>query len=118
MDEFEVSKALEAINRHVAHCNGYAERMKPWELNKDPAQQDRLATVLHHLAESVAHCAVLLSPVLPDAAAKLADQLKLAAFPTLRLSGLVWGLLADGHAIGKPKPVFPRIVIEETTAEA
>jgi len=118
MDEFEVSKALEAINRHVAHCNGYAERMKPWELNKDPALQDRLATVLHHLAESVAHCAVLLSPVLPEAAAKLADQLKLAAFPTLKLSDLAWGLLADGHAIGKPKPVFPRIVIEEAAAEA
>ena len=27
---------LEALNRHVAHCNGYAERMKPWELTKDP----------------------------------------------------------------------------------
>lgn len=113
MDEFEVSKALEAINRHVAHCNGYAERMKPWELNKDPAQQERLATVLYHLAESVAHCAVLLSPVLPEAAAKLADQLQLEGFSAIKLADLKWGLLGEGHAIGKPKPVFPRIVVEE-----
>lgn len=113
MDEFEVSRALEAINRHVAHCNGYAERMKPWELNKDPDQADRLATVLYHLAESVAHCALLLSPVLPAAAAKLAEQLKLPGFGTLGLTSLRWGLLPDGHEIGKPKPVFPRIVIEE-----
>lgn len=113
MDEFDVTKALEAINRHVAHCNGYAERMKPWELNKDPEQAPRLQTVLYHLAESVAHCAVLLSPVLPDAAAKLASQLQAERLTTLKLDELEWGLLPDSHKIGKPKPVFPRIVIEE-----
>ena len=116
MDDFDVSRALQAISRHVVHCNGYAERMKPWELKKDPAQAGRLATVLHHLAESVAHCAVLLSPVLPDAAAKLAAQLNRPDLSTLLLDDLRWGLLADGHRIGKPKPVFPRIVIEEETA--
>ncbi|MCP5533740.1 MAG: methionine--tRNA ligase [Akkermansiaceae bacterium] len=114
MDEFDVSRALQAISRHVVHCNGYAERMKPWELKKDPAQADRLATVLYHLAESVAHCSVLLSPVLPEAAAKLASQLNRPDLLDLRFGDLSWGLLADGHAIGKPKPVFPRIVIEES----
>jgi len=114
MDEFDISKGLEAIGRHVVHCNQYAERMKPWELNKDPEKKDRLATVLQHLAESVAHCAVLLSPILPDAAAKLASQLNLPELTELSLSELHWGLLPEGHVIGKPKPVFPRIVIEES----
>jgi len=113
MDECDVSRGLESISRHVVHCNGYAERMKPWELNKDPANAERLATVLYHLAESVAHAAVLLSPVLPEAAAKLAAQLNLPSLTTLKLADLHWGLLPDGHAIGKPKPVFPRIVVEE-----
>lgn len=113
MDEFDVSKGLEALSRHVVHCNGYAERMKPWELNKDPEKKARLATVLQHLAESVAHCAVLLSPVLPDASAKLAAQLNLPSLTELSLSDLRWGLIPEGHLIGKPKPVFPRIVIEE-----
>ena len=113
MDTYEISRALEAVNRHVAHCNGYAERMKPWELNKDPAQADRLATVLYHLAESVAHCAVLLGPALPNAAAQLAAQLRLPGFPDLRLGDLRWGLQPDGHELGKPKPVFPRIVTED-----
>ena len=112
MDDFDISKGLEALNRHVVHCNQYAERMKPWELKKDPEQADRLATVLYHLAESVAHASVLLSPVLPEAAAKLASQLNLPALTELSLSDLTWGLLPDGHQIGKPKPVFPRIVIE------
>ena len=112
MDECDISHGLEAISRHVVYCNGYAERMKPWELNKDPANHQRLATVLYHLAESVAHAAVLLSPILPDAAAKLAAQLNLPSLTNLRLADLHWGLLPDGHSIGKPKPVFPRIVVE------
>ncbi len=82
----------------------------PLELNKDPEKKDRLATVLYHLAESVAHAAVLLSPILPDAAAKLASQLKLPGLTDLKLTDLHWGLLPDGHSIDKPTPVFPRIV--------
>jgi methionyl-tRNA synthetase len=116
MDAFDVSRGLEAISRHVVHCNQYAERMKPWDLNKDPAQKDRLATVLHHLAESVAHCAVLLSPILPEASKKLAAQLQLPDLTTTCLGQLAWGMIPDGHTIGKPKPVFPRIQIEEQPA--
>ncbi len=116
MDEFDISKALEALSRHVVHCNGYAERMKPWDLNKDPEKKDRLATVLYHLAESVAHAAVLLSPILPDAAAKLAAQLNLPNLTNLKLPDLRWGLVPEGHTIGKPKPVFPKIVLEEPAA--
>ena len=112
MDEFDVSKGLEALNRHVVHCNGYAERMKPWELNKNPENHQRLATVLYHLAESVAHASVLLSPILPDAAVKLAAQLNLPALTTLQLDDLRWGLLPGGHQIEKPEPIFPRIVVE------
>ena len=114
MDEYDISRALEAISRHVVHCNGYAERMKPWELKKDPTQAPRLARVLQHLAESVAHAAVMLSPVLPEAAAKLAAQLNRPELMALKAADLAWGLLPEGHTINKPEPVFPRIVIEPT----
>lgn len=111
MDQYEISKALEALNRHVVNCNIYAERMKPWEMNKDPEKKQRVATVLYHLAESVAHCAVMLSPVLPDAAAKLATQLNLPGLLDLTIDQLQWGLLVNDHVIHQPQPVFPRIVI-------
>jgi methionyl-tRNA synthetase len=117
MDAFDIAEGLKAINRHVSHCNGYAERMKPWELNKDPEQAERLATVLYHLAESVAHAAVLLSPVLPDASAKLLGQLRADHLTKVPLADLHWGLLHDAHEIGKPKPVFPRIEKAEIAAE-
>jgi methionyl-tRNA synthetase len=112
LDDFDVCKGLEAIGRHVVQCNQYAERMKPWELAKDPEKSARLATVLQHLVESVAHCAVLLSPVLPAATEKLAIQLNLPELTGLALSDLHWGLVPDGHTIAKPSPVFPRIVVE------
>jgi len=112
MGNHEISMGLEALNRHVTHCNQYAERMKPWELNKNLENKERLATVLHHLAESVAHCAVLLSPILPEASRKLADQLKLPALNDLKLPDLKWGLVPSGHEIEKPTPVFPRIEVK------
>ncbi len=117
MRNFELSVGLEALNRHVVHCNQYAERMKPWELNKNLENKQRLATVLHHLAESVAHCAVLLSPVLPEAAQKLAEQLKLPGLLDLRLDELKWGLIPDDHEIEKPSPVFPRIDLKAIEGE-
>jgi methionyl-tRNA synthetase len=89
--------------------------MKPWEMNKDPEKKSRVATVLYHLAESVAHCAVLLSPVLPDAAAKLAEQLNRTDLMSLTLDQLSWGLLANDHQINLPSPVFPRIVVPAAT---
>jgi len=113
MDAHDPAAALQALNAHVSHCNGYAERSEPWQLAKDPARRERLEAVLAHLVESVAHLAVLLSPVLPDPAARLAHQLRLESLDQLRLDDLAWGLVPDGHQTGKPKPVFPRIVIEE-----
>ena len=113
MDDYDVSKGLEALNRHVSVCNRYAECMKPWELNKNPENKDRVATILYHFAESVAHIAVLISPVLPGVTAKLAAQLNLPGLTSFKLTDLHWGLLPDGHLIDKPTPVFPRIVLEE-----
>jgi methionyl-tRNA synthetase len=113
MDSYDIADALKAINRHVTHCNAYTDRNKPWELGKDPANKERVETVLAHLAESVAHCAVLLSPVLPEPAERLAAQLRLDDLLNLKLDDLKWGVIPDGHETGKPKPVFPKIVIEE-----
>jgi len=112
MDNHEVSIGLEAINRHVTHCNQYIDRVKPWELNKNMENKGRVATILHHLAESVAHCAVLLSPILPNASAKLADQVKLPKLNEIKLDDLRWGVIPDGHEVEIPSPVFPRIELK------
>ena len=113
MDHYDVPGALEALNAHVVHCNGFAERNKPWELAKDESEADRLAAVLLHLCESCAHLAVLLSPVLPAASTKILGQLRAQELVPATIEEFSWGLLPAGHQTGKPKPVFPRIETEQ-----
>ena len=112
MDACEVSVALQAINDHVTHCNGYLERHKPWEMKKDESKLTRVGEVLSHTTESCAHLAVLLAPILPTASEKIFNQLKNDGLADLSLDELTWGLLKPGHQTGKPKPVFPRIQVE------
>ena len=113
MDANEISVALQAINDHVTFCNGYLERHKPWEMKKDESKLPRVGEVLSHTAESCAHLAVLLRPILPEASEKIFGQLRKEELSDLKLADLAWGLLPAGHQTGKPKPVFPRIDIKK-----
>ncbi len=112
MNAYNTSEALGALNAHVAHCNGYIEQMQPWVLAKDEAQLPLLQRCLAHLLESCAHVGYLLGCVLPVSSGRIMEQLQ------LDLSGksvqdLSWGLLAEGHEVQAPSPVFPRIMSEE-----
>ena len=107
MDQFEVDAALEAAVRLARSCNQLIEASAPWKLAKDPAQADRLDAVLYHLAESIRIIAVLLVPVLPEAARGILSQLNWSTDPAL--SDAAWGALPDGHQLGAPVPLFPRL---------
>jgi len=85
-------------------------------MKKDESKLPRVGEVLSHTAESCAHLAVLLSPILPAAAEKIFGQLKKEDFSKLTVADLKWGLLEPGHLTGKPKPVFPRIQVEKPEA--
>ena len=113
MDANEISDALQANNDHVTFCNGYLERHKPWEMKKDESKLPRVGEILSHTAESCAHLAVLLRPILPEASEKIFGQLRKEELSGLKLADLAWGLLPAGHQTGKPKPVFPRIDIKK-----
>ncbi len=113
MENHDLAGALKALNDHVVHCNQFIERNPPFELRKDESQSDRVAAILYHLCESCAHLAVLLSPFLPDASAKIVGQLRAEEVTPGNLDELRWGLLPAGHQTGKAKPVFPRIILED-----
>jgi methionyl-tRNA synthetase len=58
--------------------------------------------------------AILISPVMPNAADAILDQLnwktELSGMQSrFSLADAEWGKLPDGHVVGKPQPVFPRI---------
>jgi len=58
-------------------------------------------------AVAVAAAFLLLSPVLPKAATGIFAQLNWDG--PMTLDEAVWGKLPDGHQLGKPVPLFPRI---------
>ena len=112
-----VNSAIEFTLGPAKRADIFIEASKPWHLSKDPAQAENLNAVLYHLAESLRIIAILISPVLPDAAHGIFDQLawkldEAGKDTRFRLADAVWGGehgLKDGHVLGKPVPLFPRI---------
>ena len=86
----------------------------PWKLAKEIPDAKLNSRFLYDLVESLRIIAILISPVFPKAAHGIFDQLNWK----MELSGkeerfslgdAEWGKLPDGHVVGKPTPLFPRI---------
>jgi len=108
------SNALSAPLARALACNALVEISAPWNLAKDKQQEELLDAVLYHLAESLRIIAIWISPVLPKAAHGIFDQLNWkmelsGKEERFRLEAAKWGGLPDGHVVGKPVPLFPRI---------
>src|SRR6266487_766776 len=111
------------VASHVAlnlalQCNQIVDASRPWALAKDSAEREHLDQVLYTLAESLRVIAILISPVLPRAAHGIFDQLNWkmelsGKEERFSLADAEWGRLPDGHVVGKPAPLFPRIEILE-----
>jgi len=108
-----VDDGLEHAMHLAKMCNLQIEVSAPWKLAKKE-NHERLDSLLYGLMESLRIIAILISPVLPKAAHGIFDQLNWK----MELSGkeerfslkdAEWGRLPDGHVVGKPEPLFPRI---------
>jgi methionyl-tRNA synthetase len=98
--------ALEAVWVVVRAANGYVDKQAPWALRKtDPA---RMNTVLWVLAETVRHIAILMQPFVPEAAAKMLDQLAVAADQRTFAALTPASALKGDTALPPPQGVFPR----------
>ncbi|GAA1947426.1 methionine--tRNA ligase [Agromyces allii] len=71
IDRIAIHESLAATWELVDALNGYITSEEPWALAKDPADRERLETVLATAYHGLGTLAVLLSPVLPKATAKL-----------------------------------------------
>jgi methionyl-tRNA synthetase len=115
MEQYQVDAALRAVVGFARACNQLIEASAPWKLAKDPAQAELLDAVLYHLAESLRIIGILLVPVLPDAARGIFEQLN---WPhPARLEDATWGKLPEGHVLGTPTPLFPRLEASPEAAD-
>jgi len=106
MNGLKVNEAIEEIMEVLRSCNKYIDETTPWVLAKDETKNDRLATVLYNLLESIRICAILLSPFIPDTSNKILEELntKKTSYDTLE-----FGELEEDLQLNAPKILFNRI---------
>jgi methionyl-tRNA synthetase len=111
MDDFKFHKALQAIWEVIGLLNRYIVTNAPWELAKNPRQSDRLRTVLYFLAEALWKIALVLGPIMPATAAKMAAALGMQDNFTDAVidDALNWGEIPVGTVIDKGTQLFPRL---------
>ncbi len=107
LEDLAFSKALQSIWEVVSAGNKYIDETAPWTLAKDPAQKDRLATVMYCMLESQRIVYLLVSAFMPQTAVKALSYLGWTVAPDE--NGLQWGGLQPGTQITKAEALFPRI---------
>ncbi len=95
---------LEAVWEVLAATNRYISAEEPWKVAKTDLA--RAGTVLYVCAEVTRIAGVLLQPTMPAGAARLLDQLGVAA--EARDFAAVAERLPAGTSLPAPTPVFPR----------
>jgi methionyl-tRNA synthetase len=108
-----MSGTMNRVMKVAYDANRFIDETTPWKIFKQK-ETKRVAEILYDLSERLRIIAILISPVLPKAAHGIFDQLNWK----MELSGkeerfslkdAEWGGLPDGHVVGKPVPLFPRI---------
>ena len=109
-DEFQFSRALEAAWSLVGAVNKYIVDNEPWAVaeKEDEGSRSRLATILYTAAEALRIVTALAHPAIPEATARIWEQLGLGDISEFRLTDLKWGQLQHGTKLGKVEAVFPR----------
>ncbi len=117
MEDLRVADALTEIFALFKRCNKYIDETEPWVLAKDEAKQDRLATVLYNLVDSIITGASLLEPFMPKTAEKIAAQLNtsLRSFEETTVSGKY---PSGSKVTDKPEILFARLDAKEVVEKA
>lgn len=114
MDQMQFSMALSEVWRLISRANKYIDETSPWVLAKDEERKEELESVMIHLAESLRISAILLSPFLTEAPAKIFEQLGLDYETYANWENLSFGQIPEKTiVIKKGTPIFPRLDFEE-----
>lgn len=115
ISEYKMSDAVESVINFARRCNKYIDETMPWALAKDESQKARLGTVLYNLLEGIRILSALISPIMPETAVKITEQL--GCEPASYDSILNFGGLKAGEKVGTATPLFSRIDGEKLIAE-
>ncbi len=112
MAEFLFHRGLQTVWEFVGMANRYIVTNEPWVLAKSRTKAARLDTVLYNTLECLRLLTLVLQPVMPGAAKKMAQALGLVAGDE-RISSLekggAWNLLTPGTDLQAIENLFPRL---------
>lgn len=113
MEKLDFPNALAAAFKLIGRANKYIDETAPWTLAKDPAEKERLGTVMYHLMETVRIATLLISPAMPDIPAKVWAQTGHQAADNGLWEHVAWGGTKAGQPVKKGEGLFPRIEWKE-----
>ena len=116
MQNLRVADAITEVFALFKRCNKYIDETMPWVLAKDDDKQDRLATVLYNLVESITIGASLLKSFMPDTTERILAQLNATEVPFEELS--TFGHYVNGTKVTEqPEILFARLDLGEVMAK-
>lgn len=114
IDELAINEALAALWQFIGRANKYIDETAPWALAKDPAEHQRLSTVMYNLIEVQRIIALLVKSFIPDTGVKIWQQLGISdSLDDQLFDNADWGGLRPGTKTRKGDPIFPRIEFTE-----
>ncbi len=116
LSAFRCADAVDAVMTLAKRANKYIDETTPWLLGKDPAQQDRLASVLYNLVEAIRFLGVLLAPFLPATSEEIFRQIGCPEEFRSLVSIEVFGWL-PGATVAQPVPLFARLDTDALLAD-
>ncbi|MDQ3974105.1 MAG: methionine--tRNA ligase [Actinomycetota bacterium] len=110
LDRLDFKKALQDLWVFVSGVNRYVEARAPWVLNRQGALDD-LGRCLYTAVDALRIIAVLISPVMPDAATDLWAKLGMSEpLDVQRLPGAAsWGLVPVAARTTRGDLLFPKL---------
>ncbi len=115
MEKQEIHKMLALIWKFIANINRYFASQQPWSLRKTDIV--RMQSVLYVSAEALRYVAILIQPIMPEAAAKLLDLLAVSKekrdFSHLNKENS----LKEGSILPQPTAIFPRFIEKKQNAD-
>ncbi len=116
MENLRVADAITEVFALFKRCNKYIDETMPWVLAKDENKQDRLATVLYNLVESITIGASLLKSFMPETTERILAQLNAKEVPFEELS--TFGHYVSGTKVTEqPEILFARLDLGEVMAK-
>ena len=107
VEEYHFADALAEIFAVFGRANKYIDETAPWVLARDPADADRLSTVLYNLVEALVIGTSMLRPFLPTTADNALAQLNTTPRPFADLGR--WGLYPSGNVVREGDKLFARL---------